>query len=298
LCNDRLSPAEKTTDIKDMKTFSFVVVCVLVMTAVVPAQTGKTVSMPAGSFSQEGIASWYGAEFEGKPTASGEIFNASQFTAAHPTLPFGTMLRVTNKHNNKTVTVRINDRGPFVSARIIDLSRAAAQQLDMIKTGTAPVFVESVEPEKTTVTSLEPGAVVQIQPGSAQPLSADQPAAVQASVTQPAADQPDISSARPPAAFQPLPESQSGPARLKGAVPDESGLSEKLYRIQVGAYIQPKNAVDAFDKLKRAGLNPVYEKYNDFYRVVLAGVKNAEVRTVAEKLGQAGFKEAIIKEEN
>jgi rare lipoprotein A len=99
-----------------------------------------------------------------------------------------------------------------------------------------------------------------------------------------------------PSAVQP--ESQSGPARLKGAVPDESGLSaEKLYRIQVGAYIQPKNAVDAFDKLKKAGLNPVYEKYNDFYRVILAGVKNAEVRTVAEKLGQAGFQEAIIKEE-
>jgi rare lipoprotein A len=287
-----------------MKTFSFVVVCALIMTAVVPAQTGKTVSMPAGSFSQEGIASWYGAEFEGKPTASGEIFNASQFTAAHPTLPFGTMLRVTNKHNNKTVTVRINDRGPFVSARIIDLSRAAAQQLDMIKTGTAPVLVESVDPGKTTVASLEPGAAVQIQPGSVQPLSADRPvqtATVQPASAQPAPDQPAVSSALPvaPAVFQPLPESPSGPVRLKGAVPDESGLSgEKLYRIQVGAYIQPKNAVDAFDKLKMAGLNPVYEKYNDFYRVILAGVKNTEVQNVAEKLGQAGFTEAIIKEEN
>jgi rare lipoprotein A len=267
-----------------MKTFSFVVVCALVMTAVVPAQTGKTeVSMPAGSFSQEGIASWYGAEFEGKPTASGEIFNASQLTAAHPTLPFGTMLRVTNKHNNKTVTVRINDRGPFVSARIIDLSRAAAQQLDMIKTGTAPVRVESVDSGKTPLP--EPESAVRIQPGSVQPLSEDRPAAAEAAV----------SSARP--SPPPLPEFQSGPARLKGAVPEE-GLSEKLYRIQVGAYIQPKNAVEAFDKLKRAGLDPAYEKYNDFYRVVLAGIKNAEVQTVAEKLGQAGFREAIIKEEN
>jgi rare lipoprotein A len=284
-----------------MKTFSFVAVCALIMTAVVPAQTGKTVSIPAGSFSQEGIASWYGAEFEGRPTASGEIFNASRLTAAHPTLPFGTMLRVTNKHNNKTVTVRINDRGPFVSARIIDLSRAAAQQLDMIKTGTAPVFVESVDSGKTTAASLEPGAAIQIQPGSVQPLSEVRPAAVQAATIQPAIVQPDqatLSPIRPPAAFQPLPESRPGPAQLKGAVPEEGGFSEKLYRIQVGAYIQPKNAVEAFDKLKQAGLNPAYEKYNDFYRVVLAGVKNAEVQSVAEKLGQAGFREAIIKEEN
>jgi rare lipoprotein A len=289
-----------------MKTFSFIVVYTLVMTTVISAQVKKPeVSIPAGSFSQEGIASWYGAEFEGKPTASGEIFNASQFTAAHPTLPFGTMLRVTNKHNNKTVTVRINDRGPFVSARIIDLSRAAAQQLDMIKTGTAPVLVESVEPEKTTVASLEPGAAVQVQPGSVQPLNAVRPATAESAAVQSAVVQPAVSSAQPvpSAVFQIQPVQpavvESGPARLRGAVPDESGLSgEKLYRIQVGAYIQPKNAVDAFDKLKRVGLNPAYEKYNDFYRVVLVGIKNVEVQSVAEKLGQAGFKEAIIREES
>ncbi|MDR2144704.1 MAG: septal ring lytic transglycosylase RlpA family protein [Treponema sp.] len=282
-----------------MKILGFVAVCALAVTAFVPAQTGKPVSVPAGSFRQEGIASWYGAEFEGKPTASGEVFNASMFTAAHPTLPFGTMLKVTNKHNNKTVTVRINDRGPFVSARIIDLSRAAAQQLDMIKTGTAPVLVESVDPEKS-LTMPEP--VVQIQPGSARPLSVSaQPAAipqavVQPVVTQPAAAQPAVSPTQ--AVFPVQPEFQPGPALLKGVVPAEDPAGNNLYRIQVGAYVQPKNAVDTFDRLKRAGLNPAYEKYNDFYRVVLAGVKSAEVPAVAEKLGQAGFREAIIKAEN
>ncbi|MDR0387715.1 MAG: septal ring lytic transglycosylase RlpA family protein, partial [Treponema sp.] len=85
-----------------------------------------------GIFTQEGVASWYGVEFGGRPTASGEIFTPSQLTAAHPTLPFGTMLKVTNKHNNKSVVVRVNDRGPFVSARIIDLSQGAAEQLDII----------------------------------------------------------------------------------------------------------------------------------------------------------------------
>ncbi|MDR1127912.1 MAG: septal ring lytic transglycosylase RlpA family protein, partial [Treponema sp.] len=90
-----------------------------------------------GIFRQEGIASWYGQEFAGRPTASGEVFNPSQFTAAHPTLPFGTLLKVTNRHNNRSVTVRVNDRGPFVSSRIIDVSRAAAEQLDIVATGTA-----------------------------------------------------------------------------------------------------------------------------------------------------------------
>jgi rare lipoprotein A len=289
-----------------MKTFSFIAVYALILTAVIPAQTGKPVAMPAGSFNQEGIASWYGAEFEGRPTASGEIFNASLLTAAHPTLPFGTMLKVTNKHNNKTVTVRINDRGPFVSARIIDLSRAAAQQLDMIKTGTAPVLVESADSEKPPVVPTGPETVVQIQPGSVQPLSETQPAVTQPAVTQPVVAQPGTvqpaavqqpAASLSPAVFPVQTESRPGPVLLKGAVPEDPA-SGKLYRIQVGAYIQPKNAVEAFDKLRKAGLNPAYEKYNDFYRVVLAGIKNAEVQDIAEKIGQAGFREAIIKEEN
>ena len=97
------------------------------------------------AFRQEGIASWYGAEFDGRPTASGEIFNSSLLTAAHPDLPFGTLLNVTNKHNNKSVTVKVNDRGPFVSGRIIDISKAAAEELDMITTGTAPVIIRRID---------------------------------------------------------------------------------------------------------------------------------------------------------
>jgi rare lipoprotein A len=97
---------------------------------------------PGTAFRQEGIASWYGTEFDGRPTASGEIFNSSLYTAAHPLLPFGTILTVTNQQNGRKVNVRVNDRGPFVSARIIDLSRAAAEQLDMLVTGTSPVLIE------------------------------------------------------------------------------------------------------------------------------------------------------------
>jgi len=100
---------------------------------------------PTGDFfRQEGIASWYGPQFEGRPTASGEIFNSSHFTAAHPTLPFGTFLLVTNRNNNRQVSVRVNDRGPFVEGRIIDVSQAAAEHLGMIVTGTAPVIIETI----------------------------------------------------------------------------------------------------------------------------------------------------------
>ncbi|MBQ9207595.1 MAG: septal ring lytic transglycosylase RlpA family protein [Treponema sp.] len=87
-------------------------------------------------------ASYYAEKYHGRKTASGEIFNMNAFTCAHKTLPFGTVLRVTNLSNNKSVDVRVNDRGPFVKGREIDVSKAAAQKLGMIKTGTARVKIE------------------------------------------------------------------------------------------------------------------------------------------------------------
>ncbi len=90
----------------------------------------------------EGTASWYGPGFHGKKTASGEIFDMTDLTAAHKDLPMGTTCIVTNLANKKSVTVRINDRGPFVKDRVIDLSYAAAKVVGMIETGTAPVRVE------------------------------------------------------------------------------------------------------------------------------------------------------------
>lgn len=95
-------------------------------------------------WTQSGTACWYGAEFHGRRTASGEIFDQNKLTAAHPSLPFGTIVRVTNKANDQSVLVRINDRGPWKRGRIIDLSRAAAQQLDMVNAGLAEVDLEVV----------------------------------------------------------------------------------------------------------------------------------------------------------
>jgi hypothetical protein len=91
---------------------------------------------------EEGVASWYGPGFQGNLTANGEIFDTRKLTAAHQTLPFDTLVRVTNLTNGLAVVVRINDRGPFVGGRIIDLSEAAAERIDMIGSGTAEVRLE------------------------------------------------------------------------------------------------------------------------------------------------------------
>jgi rare lipoprotein A len=91
-----------------------------------------------------GVASWYGQEFHGRPTSSREVFNMNDMTAAHRTLPFGTHVMVTNLANDRSVVVRINDRGPFVRGRVIDLSYAAARVLGLIGPGTARVRLENL----------------------------------------------------------------------------------------------------------------------------------------------------------
>ncbi len=100
--------------------------------------------MPKRGRSQTGMASWYGKKFNGRPTASGEIFDMYKLTAAHKKLPFGTRVRVTNLKNGKSVVVKVNDRGPFVRGRIIDLSYAAAKKIKMINDGVVKVRVEIV----------------------------------------------------------------------------------------------------------------------------------------------------------
>ncbi len=108
--------------------------------------SGKTSRSSGGGQTQEqgtsrGVASYYGNEFQGRLTANGERFDQNQMTAAHRTLPFGTKVRVKHVNNGREVVVRINDRGPFVDGRIIDLSRSAAEQLDMIREGVAMVEI-------------------------------------------------------------------------------------------------------------------------------------------------------------
>ena len=102
-----------------------------------PAAPGAS---PA-AWTQTGVASWYGEPFHGRTTASGETYDMNDLTCAHRTLPFGTRLHVRNLENGRTVVVRVNDRGPFVKDRIVDLSRRAARELGMIGPGTARVRI-------------------------------------------------------------------------------------------------------------------------------------------------------------
>ena len=114
----------------------FILACLLLLSSC----TGMKY-FPSGN-AQKGIASWYGEDFHGKLTSNQEIYNMYAMTAAHKTLPFGTYVRVTNLTNGKSVVVRINDRGPFVKGRIIDLSYSAAEKLGMSETGVAPVEIK------------------------------------------------------------------------------------------------------------------------------------------------------------
>ena len=116
-------------------------------------QSGRTYRVldSSAGYDERGVASWYGEQFHGRPTSSGEPFDMHQPSAAHRTLPLPTWVRVTNLGNGRSVLLRVNDRGPFANPerRIIDVSYAAAVQLGMVATGTASVRVQAVEPWQT-----------------------------------------------------------------------------------------------------------------------------------------------------
>jgi rare lipoprotein A len=253
-----------------MKRIIALMVSGLVCTLFCTAQNQQTTEN--GIYRQEGIASWYGSEYDGRYTASGEIFDSTKFTASHPTLPFGTILTVTNLQNNKQVIVRINDRGPLKPVRIIDVTRAAAEQLDMIATGTAPVLVEIRDSA-----AIASGPVPQNNPLLEQ--------------TQGGTSVPGNTLA------QGDPTAVPGTAVRPGATPSNLPASGPRYRIQVGAFKVVQNAVNVINTLKGIGLNPSYEKIGDWYRVVLPGITADDYQSTVEKLQSAGFRDVIRREE-
>ena len=130
-------------------TFSKSVLAILILTLLTDGssragnpEVGSIVTTLKAATPETGIASYYGVPYHGRQTASGEVFNMNDLTAAHPTLKFGTRVKVTHLVNNLSVTVRINDRGPFVKGRVIDLSQAAAKELQMVRSGLAEVRIE------------------------------------------------------------------------------------------------------------------------------------------------------------
>jgi rare lipoprotein A len=183
----------------------------------------------ASGYHERGVASWYGPDFHGLRTATGERYDMFAMTAAHKTLPIPCYARVTNLSNGRSIVVRINDRGPFVANRIIDLSYAGATRLDMIRNGTAFVEVEALTPAS---------------PGSTTALPATLPGASAANV--------GVSNV-PPITAPLAPATDTAPHE-----PAHAAASPGGFYIQVGAYGQADNARRAAQKLRDAGLAHVF----------------------------------------
>jgi rare lipoprotein A len=193
----------------------------------------------AAGYRERGVASWYGPDFHGLKTATGERYDMFAMTAAHKTLPIPCYARVTNLSNGRSVVVRINDRGPFVGNRIIDLSYSAARDLDMIRNGTAFVEVQTLLPAASGSGAELPvttpaASAAGVGPSNVPPVAAPAP--------QTPADAPDATPASPPLAAPPTSGSVS--------------ITSHFY-IQVGAYAQAENARRAAQKLRDAGLKNV-----------------------------------------
>ena len=199
----------KYADISGMKHQKIAVFAFIIAAMCVPYNVSAQTTVPAlEDFRQEGIASMYGNEFNGRPTASGEIFDSTMLTAAHPSLPFGTFLLVTNKNNNRQVVVRVNDRGPFIAGRIIDLSRAAAEILRMVEQGIVPVTIETVQVGRQH----QPPAPLAVQvPVTPQPPAQPQPQTAPQPVIQPPVEQTPVTPPPPPVTPPPPPVTQPPP---------------------------------------------------------------------------------------
>ena len=214
----------------------------------------------ADGYVERGVASWYGTEFHGLRTATGEAYDMFAMTAAHKTLPLPCYARVTNLANGHSVVVRINDRGPFVSNRIIDLSYTAASRLDMIRNGTAFVQVEALTP-------------------AVAPLTTQLPA------TTPAASAASVGVSSVPALSAQLASAPTTP------------LSR--YYIQVGAYAQAENAHRAEQVLHGAGLEHVFilgaTPTSPLQRVRIGPIDNVQqFDQLIERLSALGFTDARL----
>lgn len=214
------------------------------------------------NYDEVGIASWYGPTFHGKDSASGEPFDENAMTAAHPTLPIPSLVRVTNLDNGRTVVVRLNDRGPFVDDRIIDLSKAAAGALDMHGPGTARVRVQYVGPAPAqanaaplVVQQAEPQAIVsRPPPPAAAPFPVAQTPAVLAPVTQPAGEVFYVQAG----AFGDLGNANQMRDRLRpmGSTSLKAVMvnGSELYRVMVGPWPTREYAERARQDLAAAGV--------------------------------------------
>lgn len=209
-----------------------------------------------------GTASWYGTKFHGQPTANGEKYDLYGMSAAHKTLPLPSYVRVTNLENGKSVVLRVNDRGPFYSDRIIDLSFAAAKKLGYAEVGTARVKVEGIDPEQWWAERGQPVPSVLAQPRKAAgPVTA--------------------SLAQPVEQYAPPPEQHAGAAVPVQVENDQGAGAGSGVFLQVGAFANPDAAQLLRDKLSSMTAAPVFvssvvHQQQVLHRVRLGPIESAD----------------------
>lgn len=234
-------------------------------------------------YDREGIASWYGPTFHAKPTANGEIYNQEDVTAAHKTLPMPSWVEVKNLDNGRTLVVRINDRGPFVEGRIIDLSKRSAEILGVDRPGLARVRVKRVFPEGDWARD-EPQRLPQVRVASAPPAVVAAPVLpppVQVAgdfIGGPEAPAPDVVSVDIPPAAAPLPaQPLAGGRFIQVAALSDEGKARAL--ASVLADFGPVDAQAAPNGLWRVRIGPLAEAQagNTLFDVQAAGYRDARL---------------------
>lgn len=240
-------------------------------------------------YRESGIASWYGGDFHGRKTSSGERYDMHAMTAAHPTLPIPTWVEVTNLSNGKHVIVKINDRGPFVDKRLIDLSHAAASALDMVRAGTARVEVRALDapPETTASNRSHP---------SAASTSATSSSAARTSTH---VDGPVVANDTGRRRSPVTPLSRPDSPRFAAERPPPSTQAERLFA-QAGKFSQRANAVELVETLKAQGFVNAFVVTEDgrrksMHRVRVGPLLDAtEVERVSEQLRGLGARRSRL----
>lgn len=240
-----------------------------------------------------GLASWYGDEFAGRPTANGEIFDPKQLTAAHRTLPFGTMIDVTYVRTGRSARVRVNDRGPFIGNRIIDLSYAAATQIGMVEDGIGEVEIAvasvgggDLEPPKPYTVEIPPATPSPATAEATPPLPAPPPAPEPVVVIEELPSSPRPQPEAPPRAEPPLPAT---------SVQEAVAQARDGWVVQLGAFSVEANAVEMKAKVERIARPVSVQRLGGLYRVRV-GPWASRSRAIEEKerLDAAGFAGIVV----
>lgn len=236
-------------------------------------------------YTEKGVASWYGKDFHRKKTANGEIYNMYEMTAAHKTLPLPTYVRVTNLQNNKSVVVKVNDRGPFVKNRLIDMSYAGAVALGFDEAGTAPVKVEALPTDGSTLLSSKST----YQPKYAAPVAKPTVSSAKANVRA-----GSFTNRVTGKYTQPTTQTAQQTAE-SNEIKASTGVS---YYVQLGAFGDRANAEALNTKLSGIHRSRVFEATvngKTFYRVRLGPVYTVDqADRLVDDSARKGFKNGII----